>query len=194
MALDIYLINKGIEKTEYELYHSRQKNALEKLVEQEQPCSVTGRIKKFFRKYVTKRLSKMQNNSIASLKAASLVGEVNINYSSSISKKEAKRAYRREVRRQIKRNSLSLGFNLFCIAFCYIPPLTVIPYTSVPFAIIGWHALKNISAAVKGKKNVSFTPSADVSSLESMISGETEYLKNKDLLEYYSLFHGDQDD
>ncbi|MBU2589799.1 MAG: hypothetical protein KKA65_00330 [Nanoarchaeota archaeon] len=200
MSLELYLINN---ESSYQLYHNSSKtedSKLEELVEEVKENKFSKikeylnntRFKKFLDNYIQKAITRLQNTSLRSFKAASLIAEVNVNYSTNLTEKEAKKAYRKIVRREIFKNSLNIGLNLLAIAVCYVPPIALIPGSSIPFVIIGYQSAKSLKAILKGKNKINFIKNEELFLLEDIIENNkpTDNLKNKDLLEYYEANYG----
>jgi len=197
MSLELYLINK---ESKYQLYHNSSKqeeSKLEELVEEKPKIPTkfnkvieyinSTRLKRFLDNYVKKAMNRLQNHSLRSFKAASLIADVNINYNPNLTEKEAKKTYKSIVRKEIFKNSLSLLLNIIAVPVCYIPPLALIPGSSIPFVLIGYQSFKSLTSILKGKNNVKFIANQELAVLEDIVDKvkEKEALNNQDLLKYY---------
>jgi len=147
-------------------------------------------ILKPLKRYKTKTLAKLQNKNFKALKAASLIAKVNVNYSSGLSAKEAKKIYRKIARKEIIKNSIILGTNLLLIGAFWTPVLWWIQGSSYFFGAIGLHAARNIKTILKGRKGVDYVANDQISILEDILhkNTTTDKLNNPDLEEFYRTY------
>lgn len=115
--------------------------------------------------------------------------EVKVYYGAS--EKEAKQEYKRIVSSTIRKNGLLLALNSAIAIVSYLPPLTFIPFASLPFITLAINNYHAIAGAKKGAAKTRFIKHEELATLEELLKEQTrqEYsFKDSFLQDIYETF------
>lgn len=84
----------------------------------------------------------------------------------------AKKQFGKIITKTIAKNAALFAVNSTITVVTYIPPLTFIPWISMPFAILAANNISLIAGARKGAEKAEFARNEEVSILEEMLKHE----------------------